>query len=412
MRLSLNNTLTTFIAQGYNFGKYLFAFLTFICFQLNAQTLYFSEQGGALSTLDVTNCEVNHIVDTQYFTDIAIAPNGQFYGIIGNRLYTFDFTYRDSLIHTFDLGSFSSLAISNENIIYTANKNSDIYSYNLETQIADSLFNVGMPPEGDLTFHKGELWMSAAGDRYVKLDIQTGETSVELDLDISGASTGFTNPVNFCNGDAGYFNLSNRLDLTTRIYSLNFETLENEEICVLDQGRISGLATRYEYLNSLEDIPQLELKLISIDSADCNLANGRINLKIENTISLDYQLFLNGDSISTLGVSNLEEGKYFFEAYNEIGCYDSLTINLPCLANTSIEEIEQNEIIVYPNPAKNFLEIKKASNRKYGIYDINGKLIVGGKLERDSQTINLEQLQNGLYTLRIGTQTTKFIKVE
>lgn len=78
-----------------------------------------------------------------------------------------------------------------------------------------------------------------------------------------------------------------------------------------------------------------------------------------------------------------------------------------------INEIEQNEIKIFPNPVNDFLFIEeKMLNEIYWIYDLSGKEIISGKLINNK--VSVDFLSKGMYFLRIysekGINTTKFIK--
>lgn len=81
------------------------------------------------------------------------------------------------------------------------------------------------------------------------------------------------------------------------------------------------------------------------------------------------------------------------------------------LANLSVSEfssIGQKEIKIYPNPAIDKLNVYNAPSKEYKIFDMTGRLINSGTLERNS--INVSQLSSGNYILKTGEATTKFIK--
>lgn len=73
---------------------------------------------------------------------------------------------------------------------------------------------------------------------------------------------------------------------------------------------------------------------------------------------------------------------------------------------SKIEEIEQAKFIVFPNPAKNKLQIKSINNIKGPIqtklYTIEGKLI----LSENNLQIDLSNVSNGLYLVEISTNNT------
>ena len=70
----------------------------------------------------------------------------------------------------------------------------------------------------------------------------------------------------------------------------------------------------------------------------------------------------------------------------------------------------RSEVKVYPNPTRNQLTIEnyELGMGDYTIYNIVGQIVMQGSLQ--SNTINVESLVNGMYFLRIGEKTVKFVK--
>ena len=70
--------------------------------------------------------------------------------------------------------------------------------------------------------------------------------------------------------------------------------------------------------------------------------------------------------------------------------------------------------MLYPNPALSVLNIKvepSIVNQPYTIIDNLGRVVLNGKLNEIETTINVEQLSEGIYYLRVSDRTAcKFIK--
>lgn len=63
---------------------------------------------------------------------------------------------------------------------------------------------------------------------------------------------------------------------------------------------------------------------------------------------------------------------------------------------------------IYPNPATDYIFIKKMNESdEVQIYDTIGKLLIESS---GTDLINIESLEKGLYFIKIGTATSKFIK--
>ncbi len=66
------------------------------------------------------------------------------------------------------------------------------------------------------------------------------------------------------------------------------------------------------------------------------------------------------------------------------------------------------DIKLYPNPVKDILYISNTTAEDYKIFDMGGKLINSGKLERGS--VNVSGLIKGAYMIQIGGTSKRFIK--
>lgn len=66
------------------------------------------------------------------------------------------------------------------------------------------------------------------------------------------------------------------------------------------------------------------------------------------------------------------------------------------------------DIRLHPNPAKDILNISNTTSEDYKIFDMGGKLINSGKLERGA--VNVSHLVKGAYMIQVGETTKRFIK--
>ena len=87
---------------------------------------------------------------------------------------------------------------------------------------------------------------------------------------------------------------------------------------------------------------------------------------------------------------------------------------LEVVTSTSVSSIKISHINVYPNPAKEFIQIEMPSDEIFDavILDINGKIVV--KTEVDDKMINVAALPQGVYLLQINQNgklfSTRFVK--
>lgn len=76
----------------------------------------------------------------------------------------------------------------------------------------------------------------------------------------------------------------------------------------------------------------------------------------------------------------------------------------------STNSLIKNEIVLYPNPAKNEIKLKGILKKaSYQIYFTDGKLVKQG-FYNSSESINISKLNSGVYILKINGQTFKFNK--
>ena len=78
---------------------------------------------------------------------------------------------------------------------------------------------------------------------------------------------------------------------------------------------------------------------------------------------------------------------------------------------TSVEDIIQNKLVVYPNPVKNELKIMNGlkGNEKAQIVDVAGKTVYSSS-SITNNSIDVSNLANGIYFLKIDNQVVKFVK--
>lgn len=76
---------------------------------------------------------------------------------------------------------------------------------------------------------------------------------------------------------------------------------------------------------------------------------------------------------------------------------------------TGIQEKENVTLAVYPNPASEYVQISGAIGSDYGIYDMNGHLLIQGS-DYNGKSISIAHLNNGTYFLKANNKALTFIK--
>ncbi|PWN67059.1 reprolysin-like metallopeptidase [Chryseobacterium oncorhynchi] len=97
------------------------------------------------------------------------------------------------------------------------------------------------------------------------------------------------------------------------------------------------------------------------------------------------------------------------EAYT-YGQVEDYTLNIVSSGRGELSNTKDliTGIKLYPNPAKDILNISNTKSEDYKILDMGGKLIDSGKLQRGS--VNVSGLIKGAYMIQIGEKAQRFIK--
>ena len=88
--------------------------------------------------------------------------------------------------------------------------------------------------------------------------------------------------------------------------------------------------------------------------------------------------------------------------------------NQPSTLSNIDFDVASNEILVYPNPAKNIFSISKGANQ-IEIYTLTGQLVKSFENIQMEQEVDIQSLQTGIYSIKIVdyngiSQTKKLIK--
>jgi dienelactone hydrolase len=115
-----------------------------------------------------------------------------------------------------------------------------------------------------------------------------------------------------------------------------------------------------------------------------------------------YQWYLNGEPIlgetnDSLQVSGILSGVYQLLVYFDYGCQYSNNI-------AQVAEFEKNTLNIFPNPAKDFIEIAGLPliDCSYTILNLQGQFVQGGTLGGENSTILLNELPKGSYFLHLN----------
>ena len=76
---------------------------------------------------------------------------------------------------------------------------------------------------------------------------------------------------------------------------------------------------------------------------------------------------------------------------------------------TSIADVEQHKVVVFPNPASTFITIdSKGNNFSYQVVNNIGKVVLAGISSKNNEQLDVSELSNGIYFLTISSNASFF----
>jgi hypothetical protein len=97
---------------------------------------------------------------------------------------------------------------------------------------------------------------------------------------------------------------------------------------------------------------------------------------------------------------------------NSENCTDTSVLKVN-IGTTGINDIKNSKIKIYPNPTNNIINIErlnKNENNNIQIFDMQGKLVIT-KIFTEKVMIDLSELDNGVYVIKIGEVAQRIVKM-
>lgn len=253
-------------------------------------------------------------------SDVAIAPNGTFYGIGDNKIYEINPSDETTTtLKDIPLSGFAtSLVCDNNNNLYSLKTNGMLHKYNILNNTLEEIFQFQSGTPGDLTFYKGNLIFQASWDGNLKAFNLDNQSLVTIRC--------MENPIN--NLQQNIFGLSNNSDdceslsiiAATSANDLYEMDIANGTIKYLELSNpflylktpFLGLASSNEHLSSTCSFQFTNVDCTTPDDSDFFILG---KTPIENV----YHIYsLNPDQSLT----------FQYEFYSEFGCSDiAYTLN-------------------------------------------------------------------------------------
>ncbi len=125
---------------------------------------------------------------------------------------------------------------------------------------------------------------------------------------------------------------------------------------------------------------------------------------------------VNNDTLTVSNTTSINTNQAFRCIFNSGSCSDtSNTATLTVTNSTGIaSSMKQVDVLVFPNPASTQLSIQTAElskEKSFNILDNNGKVVYRGNTKGQTTTIDLRNLNNGLYVLVFQDGTKKAFQI-
>lgn len=305
----------------------------------------------------------------------------------------------------------SGLAILNDQVYVAGRFSNSIYKVNLSSMEANpSLILQGIDGPSDIEVSEGYLYITLNSnnsnlDKIIKFDlnetnpipedivsisnpngltiynnkiyVSSGEDIYTVDLSITNPTPIlFADNVSFVFGTVGLCIYNNYLYATGngQLIKYNLNSSNPSKEIVLSNFNGEGLTVKDDKIYSTGDFPT---KIFEIDPL-----NETFTAIAESDITTGWDIITNSNSIF---VSNLEGG--------EVVKYD--------FSNLSIDNFADKHLSIYPNPSSNTITFSdKFKGSQIIIYDSTGRIVKKVLLEY-SNIVNIEDLINGTYIVRI-----------
>ena len=148
---------------------------------------------------------------------------------------------------------------------------------------------------------------------------------------------------------------------------------------------------------------------------ELNLAdNIRPTISFQNTYG--NEMWWEGESIQNEGYAannfavptTVGQVEYTFSATDNFGCTYDTTLYVNVLPATGIDESVENEIVIFPNPVNNVLNIKSSETiSEIEIVNALGQVVYSKEVNSYSAVCDIDGLAKGMYVVRIYGSLTE-----
>jgi hypothetical protein len=206
---------------------------------------------------------------------------------------------------------------------------------------------------------------------------------------------------------------------------LSYFNIEDNQLTSIDMSQNSLLSDFNIDINLLTTLDLSQNTALTGLVCSNNLLE---NLDVSSNVNLGY-IYCQNNSLLSLNVKNGNNSNFVWfyavgnpnltciqvdnESYStanwsgDIDSTSSFSVDCSALSNESFNE--QN-IAIYPNPFKSNFKLSVVNDTSYEVIDVNGKLVLSGKLFSGENSINLSNETNGFYFIKLMDNENVFFK--
>lgn len=167
----------------------------------------------------------------------------------------------------------------------------------------------------------------------------------------------------------------------------------------------SSLDSNSCYISDSVEITVLQLPIINLQ--DTSICDNNLPYIANPGTFISYN-WSTSDTANTINIDTT--GSYSVTVTDDNNCSNSKTFSVQITTCTGFDEIANNEISIYPNPANDKITIIGLQIRKVEIIDFTGKLIKNNKVFGNQTSIDISKLSSGVYSIRIKTDEGTIMK--
>ncbi|MFQ3579070.1 MAG: MBG domain-containing protein, partial [Bacteroidales bacterium] len=195
---------------------------------------------------------------------------------------------------------------------------------------------------------------------------------------------------------------------------LSREPGENAGLYQILQGTLQ-LNENYEinYHPAYFEIRKADPQIFWENPQDIYYGTALSEIQLNATANIPGSFVYDPDFGTILPVGDNQELKAYFYPQDETNYNNAeAVVYINVLFNTDLHSVVNNNLNIYPNPAKDFVNIDASEYEfNYRIIDIHGKIIISGSSQSEKCRIDLSELVPGIYYIIIDNQKFKIVKL-